>query len=188
CIDRIKKTQGPLRIADACTGSGCIAVTIAKECQRLSVPASIIAIDLSPEALDIAKQNVELHKVGDRVELMQADLLDAIPQDSCDFVLSNPPYVSEEEYTKLDKSVRNYEPKMALVAGESGTQIIGRLIEQAALKLKTGGWLIFEHSPMNAAKCQEILSQSHTPSGPWSDVRTIKDLSGLARVTLARRP
>ncbi|MFM7516112.1 MAG: peptide chain release factor N(5)-glutamine methyltransferase [Pirellula sp.] len=188
CIDRIKKTQGPLRIADACTGSGCIAVTIAKECQRLSVPASIIAIDLSPEALDIAKQNVELHKVGDRVELMQADLLDAIPQDSCDFILSNPPYVSEEEYTKLDKSVRNYEPKLALVAGESGTQIIGRLIEQAALKLKTGGWLIFEHSPMNAGKCQEILSQSHTPSGPWSDVRTIKDLSGLARVTLARRP
>lgn len=188
CIDRIKKAQGPLRIADVCTGSGCIAITIAKECQRLSVPASIIAIDLSPEALDIARQNIELHKVADRVELMQADLLDTIPQDSCDFILSNPPYVSEEEYTKLDKSVRNYEPKMALVAGESGTQIIRRLIEQAAVKLKPSGWLIFEHSPMNAQKCQEILSQSQTPSGPWSDVRTIKDLSGLARVTLARRP
>lgn len=188
CIDRIKKAQGPLRIADVCTGSGCIAITIAKECQRLSVPASIIAIDLSPEALDIARQNVELHKVADRVELMQADLLDTIPQDSCDFILSNPPYVSEDEYTKLDKSVRNYEPKMALVAGESGTQIIRRLIEQAAVILKPGGWLIFEHSPMNAQKCQEILSQSQTPSGPWSDVRTIKDLSGLARVTLARRP
>jgi release factor glutamine methyltransferase len=188
CIDRIKKSQGPLRIADVCTGSGCIAITIAKECQRMNVPASVIAIDLSPEALEIAKQNLELHKVQDRVEMIQADLLEAIPDESCDFILSNPPYVSEEEYSKLDKSVRNYEPKMALVAGNSGTEIIQRLVDQAALKLKPSGWLIFEHSPMNAAKCLEILSQSQTPSGPWSDVRTVKDLSGLARVTIARRP
>jgi len=188
CIDRIKKSQGPLRIADVCTGSGCIAITIAKECQRMNVPASVIAIDLSPEALEIAKQNLELHKVQDRVEMIQADLLEAISDESCDFILSNPPYVSEEEYSKLDKSVRNYEPKMALVAGNSGTEIIQRLVDQAALKLKPSGWLIFEHSPMNAAKCLEILSQSQTPSGPWSDVRTVKDLSGLARVTIARRP
>jgi release factor glutamine methyltransferase len=188
CIDRIKKSQGPLRIADVCTGSGCIAITIAKECQRMNVPASVIAIDLSPEALEIAKQNLELHKVQDRVEMIQADLLEAIPDESCDFILSNPPYVSEEEYSKLDKSVRNYEPKMALVAGNSGTEIIQRLVDQAALKLKPSGWLIFEHSPMNAAKCLEILSQSQTPSGPWADLRTVKDLSGLARVTIARRP
>ena len=188
CIDRIKKSQGPLRIADVCTGSGCIAITIAKECQRMNVPASVIAIDLSPEALEIAKQNLELHKVQDRVEMIQADLLEAIPDESCDFILSNPPYVSEEEYSKLDKSVRNYEPKMALVAGNSGTEIIQRLVDQAALKLKPSGWLIFEHSPMNAAQCLEILNQSQTPSGPWSDVRTVKDLSGLARVTIARRP
>ncbi|MEK0424740.1 MAG: Release factor glutamine methyltransferase, partial [Planctomycetota bacterium] len=157
CIDRIKKSQGPLRIADVCTGSGCIAITIAKECQRMNVPASVIAIDLSPEALEIAKQNLELHQVQDRVEMIQADLLEAIPDESCDFILSNPPYVSEEEYSKLDKSVRNYEPKMALVAGNSGTEIIQRLVDQAALKLKPSGWLIFEHSPMNAAKCLEIL-------------------------------
>ncbi|MFN5275533.1 MAG: peptide chain release factor N(5)-glutamine methyltransferase [Planctomycetota bacterium] len=188
CIDRIKKSQGPLRIADVCTGSGCIAITIAKECQRMNVPASVIAVDLSPEALEIAKQNLELHKVQDRVEMIQADLLEAIPDESCDFILSNPPYVSEEEYSKLDKSVRNYEPKMALVAGNSGTEIIQRLVDQAALKLKPSGWLIFEHSPMNAAKCLEILSQSQTPSGPWADLRTVKDLSGLARVTIARRP
>ncbi|MBU6384591.1 MAG: peptide chain release factor N(5)-glutamine methyltransferase [Planctomycetes bacterium] len=188
CVDRIKKSQGPIRIADACTGSGCIAVTIAKECKRLNVPAHIIATDISPQALEVAKQNIQLHGVQDTVESTLADLLDPVPDGSLDFVLSNPPYVSEEEYEKLDKSVRNYEPKIALVAANSGTQIIERLIGQAALKLKAGGWLIFEHSPMNAQQCATKIAQLSTPNGPWSDTRTIKDLAGLPRITLARRP
>jgi len=188
CIDKIKKTQGPVRIADACTGSGCIAVTIAKECQRLHVAASVVATDLSPEAIEVAKQNIELHKVGDCVEVHCADLLDPIPEESCDFILSNPPYVSQEEYVQLDKSVRDYEPKIALVAGNAGTEIIERLIAQAAVKLKPGGWLIFEHSPMNAQQCVTLLAQATTPSGAWTDIRTAKDLAGLARVTMARRP
>ncbi|MFM8572998.1 MAG: peptide chain release factor N(5)-glutamine methyltransferase [Pirellula sp.] len=188
CIDRIKKLSGPIRIADACTGSGCIAITIAKECQRLNVLASLIATDLSSEALAVAEQNVQLHQVQDRVELVQADLLDPLPDSSCDFVLSNPPYVSEEEYLKLDKSVRNYEPKIALVAANRGTQIIERLIAQASKKLKPGGWLIFEHSPMNANECMEMLTKAPTPNGPWADLRTVKDLAGLPRVSIARRP
>lgn len=188
CIDRLKKAKGPFRIVDACTGSGCIAITIAKECQRLQVEATLVATDVSAEALQVARQNVELHGVQDRVELIQGDLLVGIPDHSCDFVLSNPPYVSEAEYTNLDKSVLNYEPKIALVAGNQGTEIIQRLIEQAAVKLKSGGWLIFEHSPMNASLCSELLKGASTPSGPWSDIKTIKDLSGLARVSVARRP
>ena len=194
CIDRLKKAQGPFRIADACTGSGCIAITIAKESQRLGLPASIVATDLSPEALQVAKQNIEQHNVQDRVETFQADLLEPLADSSCDFVLSNPPYVSDLEYQKLDKSVRDYEPKMALVAGPSGMEIIERLVAQAAVKLKPGGWLIFEHSPMIASQCTELLASTATPSGAstpsglWSDLRTIKDLAGLPRVTVARRP
>jgi release factor glutamine methyltransferase len=188
CLDRIKKSQGPLRIADVCTGSGCIAVTIAKECQRLNVPVSLVATDLSPQALEVATQNIQLHGVQDSVELIQADLLGSIPDGSLDFVLSNPPYISEQEYVKLDMSVRNYEPKVALVAGNFGTQIIERLIGQAALKLKSQGWLIFEHSPMNAPQCADLLAQLPTPNGPWDQTRTIKDLAGLSRITVARRP
>lgn len=188
CIDRMKKLQGPMLIADACTGSGCIAITIAKECQRLQLTVSLIATDISSEALQVARQNVELHSVQDRVELVQSDLLEGIDDATCDFVLSNPPYVSEEEYATLDRSVRSYEPKIALVAANQGTEIIRRLIEQAAVKLKSGGWLIFEHSPMNASLCAELLQASSTPSGPWSDIRTVKDLAGLPRISLARRP
>ena len=190
CIDRIKKNppQSPLRIADVCTGSGCIAVTIAKECQRLGFPAELIAMDLSNEALEVAKQNIQLHNVQNSVETLQGDLLDTIPENSCDFILSNPPYISDEEYLKLDKSVRDYEPKMALLSSPSGLEIIKRLIDQAASKLKTGGWLIFEHSPMIAQECNSQLSQSKTPTGPWSDIRLVKDLAGLARVSIARKP
>lgn len=189
CIDRIKKIppQSPLRIADVCTGSGCIAVTIAKECQRLGFPAELIAMDLSVEALEVAKQNIQLHNVQNSVEILQSDLLDALPENSCDFILSNPPYISDEEYLKLDKSVRDYEPKMALVSSPSGIEIIKRLIAQAATKLKSGGWLIFEHSPMIAQECNSQLSQSNTPTGPWSDIRLVKDLAGLARVSIAKK-
>lgn len=190
CIDRIKKNppQSPLRIADVCTGSGCIAVTIAKECQRLGFQAELIALDLSNQALEVAKQNIQLHNVQNSVETLQGDLLDPLEENSCDFILSNPPYISDEEYLKLDKSVRDYEPKMALVSSPSGIEIIKRLIDQAAAKLKTGGWLIFEHSPMIAQECNSHLSQSKTPTGPWTDIRLVKDLAGLARVSIARKP
>jgi release factor glutamine methyltransferase len=185
-----------LRIADVCTGSGCIAVTIAKECQRLGFPAELIAIDLSTQALEVAKQNIQLHNVQNSVKALQGDLLDvtpgatpeAIPENSCDFILSNPPYISDEEYLKLDKSVRDYEPKIALVSSPSGLEIIRQLIDQAATKLKTGGWLIFEHSPMIAQECNSLLLQSKTPTGPWADIRLVKDLAGLARVSIARKP
>lgn len=190
CIDRIKKNppQSPLRIADVCTGSGCIAVTIAKECQRLGFQAKLIALDLSNQALEVAKQNIQLHSVQNSVKTLQGDLLDPLEENSCDFILSNPPYISDEEYLKLDKSVRDYEPKMALVSSPSGIEIIKRLIDQAAAKLKTGGWLIFEHSPMIAQECYSHLSQSKTPTGPWTDIRLVKDLAGLARVSIARKP
>ncbi len=190
CIDRIKKNppQSPLRIADVCTGSGCIAVTIAKECQRLGFQAELIALDLSNQALEVAKQNIQLHNVQNSVETLQGDLLDPLEENSCDFILSNPPYISDEEYLKLDKSVRDYEPKMALVSSPSGIEIIKRLIDQAAAKLKTGGWLIFEHSPMIAQECNSLLLQSKTPTGPWAEIRLVKDLAGLARVSIARKP
>ncbi len=190
CLDRLKKLPTPnphtppTQIVDACTGSGCIAVTIAKEAQRIAKPVAVTAIDISTDALAVARQNVELHQVQNNVSCVEADLLSTIEPNSCDFILSNPPYVSLAEFEKLDKSVRNFEPRLALVSGEQGTEVIQRLIAQSAQCLKPGGWLIFELSPMIFATCRSALESS----GIWQDVRQVKDLAGLPRVLVAQKP
>lgn len=190
CLDRLKKLPTPnpdtppTQIVDVCTGSGCIAVTIAKEAQRIAKPVAVTAIDISSDALAVARQNVELHQVQNIVSCIEADLLSTIEPNSCDFVLSNPPYVSLAEFEKLDKSVRNFEPRLALVSGEQGTEVIQRLIAQSAQCLKPGGWLIFELSPMIFADCRTALESS----GYWQDIRQVKDLAGLPRVLVAQKP
>lgn len=190
CLDRLKKLHTPnpdttpIQIVDVCTGSGCIAVTIAKEAHRISKPVEVTAIDLSPDALAVARQNVELHQVQNNVSCVEADLLSNVATNSCDFVLSNPPYVSLAEFEKLDKSVRDFEPRLALVSGEQGTEVIQRLIAQSAQCLKPGGWLIFELSPMIFPDCRTALESS----GNWQDVRQVKDLAGLPRVLVAQKP
>lgn len=190
CLDRLKKLptpnpdSPPIQIVDACTGSGCIAVTIAKEAQRIAKPVAVTAIDISSDALAVARQNVELHQVQNMVSCIEADLLSTIEPNSCDFVLSNPPYVSLAEFERLDKSVRNFEPRLALVSGEQGTEVIQRLIAQSAQCLKPGGWLIFELSPMIFANCRASLESS----GNWQDIRQVKDLAGLPRLLVAQKP
>jgi len=184
CLDRLKKRDGSVRVVDVCTGSGCIAVTIAKEGLRLGKALSVAAVDISPGALGVAKLNAERHQVSGIVECIEGDLLGPIEPSSCDFVLSNPPYVSESEFQKLEKSVRDFEPKLALVSGESGTEIIERLIDQGWDRLKPGGWIVFEHSPMIAETCQKLLEVS----GRWREIRQVKDLAGLARVLVAQKP
>lgn len=190
CLDRLKKLptpnpdSPPIQIVDVCTGSGCIAVTIAKEAQRIAKPVAVTAIDISSDALAVARQNVELHQVQNMVSCIEADLLSTIEPNSCDFVLSNPPYVSLAEFEKLDKSVRNFEPRLALVSGEQGTEVIQRLIAQSAQCLKPGGWLIFELSPMIFANCRASLESS----GNWQDIRQVKDLAGLPRLLVAQKP
>lgn len=190
CLDRLKKLptpnpdSPPIQIVDVCTGSGCIAVTIAKEAQRIAKPVAVTAIDISSDALAVARQNVELHQVQNMVSCIEADLLSTIEPNSCDFVLSNPPYVSLAEFEILDKSVRNFEPRLALVSGEQGTEVIQRLIAQSAQCLKPGGWLIFELSPMIFANCRASLESS----GNWQDIRQVKDLAGLPRLLVAQKP
>jgi len=182
-LDRIKAgnpTDHPFRIADVGTGSGAIAVAVAKH-----APAcTITAIDISPEALEVARSNAERHGVADRIQWLQSDLFAAVPaKEEFDFIISNPPYVSESEWRGLSKTVREFEPHIALVAGPDGTEVITQLIPQAAKCLQIGGWLLMEISPM----IEEAVRAKIAKDGRFEPAETTKDLSGVPRVIKARR-
>ena len=170
---------GTIEIADVGTGSGCIAVAVAKHITN----ARVTACDLSSEALAVAKRNVDLHQMGDRINLVQSDLLDGIPELQFDIILSNPPYVGEDEVDTLDESVRQYEPAIALFSGGQGTDMIQRLLDDAQLRLKPGGMLIFETSPIIMENCLERLKSAVG----LERVKTVKDLAGHPRLVVARK-
>lgn len=182
-LDRLKQRPAdaePARIVDVGTGSGAIAVTVAKH-----APTAIVtAVDLSPGALDVARGNAAAHGVAERISFIEGDLLSALPPDSrFDIVVSNPPYVSRQEMEQLAPEVHNHEPHLALVGGETGTEVIARLAPQAAERLLPGGCLIMEISPMIEAQVRELLAAD----GRWQAIHVKKDLAQLPRVVEARR-
>jgi release factor glutamine methyltransferase len=179
-LDLAKPTDAEWTIADVGTGSGVIAVCAAK----WLAASRIVALDISRKALDVAAANAGDHGVRDRIDFIESDLFARVPPErTLDFIVSNPPYVAESEVAQLSRDVRDYEPRHALVAGPSGTEVIARLIDQAGERLKPGGWLLTEISPQIESAVRELLA---------SDKRfelgaTVKDLAGLGRVIQAQR-
>lgn len=165
-----------VRIVDVGTGSGCIALALAKEMQG----AEIHATDVSGAALEIARANAARHGLGGRIEFHQTDLLAGLPPDF-DFIVSNPPYVGESEEDHVQLEVRRYEPRSAVFAGPSGTEVIARLIPRALLALRPGGWLVLEISGTIVSPVQQLLQS-------WEEVRLISDLQSIPRVVQARKP
>jgi release factor glutamine methyltransferase len=146
--------------------------------------ARVIAVDISSAALAVARENAAALQVAGRIEFWQSDLLAASPpEQQFDVIVSNPPYIGEQELATLSPSVRDYEPRSALIAGPTGTEIIERLIPQAAERLLPGGWLIMEVSPIIAGRVVELLAAD----GRYEAAVVTKDLAGLARVVKARR-
>lgn len=182
CLEKMqpRSEDSPARIADVGTGSGAIAVALAVHSPR----SRITAIDVSSAALAVASRNVEQHRVGDRVELLEGDLFSNVDANrQFDVIVSNPPYVSESELVQVSRDVREFEPRLALVSGPTGTEIIERLVAQAAERLVSGGWLIFEMSPMIEGRVRALLADR-----PEFDAPSIrKDLAGLPRVVIVRR-
>ena len=179
-IKELPADEEPIEVADVGTGSGIIAVSVAKHAPRVRVTA----VDRSAAALAIARENAERHGTGERVEFLESDLLAAVPAErkfAC--IASNPPYVSESEYEALSPEVREHEPREALVAGPSGTEVIERLLPQAAQCLQPGGALLLEISPMLQQRVEELVAAS----GSWQLSPTVKDLAGHARVICATR-
>lgn len=199
-IERIgaSRRNSKLRIADVGTGSGCIAVALAKEFPN----AEIAATDISAAALEIAKRNAARHHVAARMQLAQADLLEATfhrspnaesqgPPESqvtshesrpFDLIVSNPPYIAESEATALQREVREYEPQVALFAGPSGLQFYARLIEQAESRLVARGSLILELGFGSAERVCEMIEAR----GVWTSVAVTNDLAGIPRVLAAQ--
>lgn len=180
-LDLIKaRTSGPLTICDVGSGSGIIAVSVAKHVPE----AKVVAVDISPAALRIAQLNATEHGVAERIEFIQSDLLEKLAdRPPFDFVVSNPPYVSEAEFEKLAPDVAKYEPRLALVSGPKGTEVIERLIPQAAEHLQPGGSLLMEISPMIHEAVEALVDgEPRLRRGP-----TVKDLARHPRVVQAVR-
>ena len=175
-------STAPLKMLDVGTGSGAIAVAFAVHCPE----SRVTAVDISEDALEVARWNAKQHDVEERIDFLHSDLLEAVETpEQFDLICSNPPYISEKEFAELDVSVREHEPTSALVSGPDGTEIIKRLLAEAYPRLKPGGRLIIELSPMIADACQDLAEQ--IPE--LGDLRFIKDLAGHRRIlSLARLP
>jgi release factor glutamine methyltransferase len=164
-----------LRIVDAGTGSGCIALVLAKKFPQ----ADIHATDISSDALEIARANAARHQLDGRIQFHETDLLQGLEPNAFDFVVSNPPYVGESEEDQVQFEVRKFEPHLAVFAGPTGLEVIERLISEARGTFKPGGWLVMEISGTIAGGVGRLLAG-------WSDVRITNDLQGIPRVISAR--
>jgi release factor glutamine methyltransferase len=165
-----------LRIVDVGTGSGCIALALAKELPE----AEVHATDVSREALEIARANAARHQLENRIQFHETDLLSGMDRNAFDFVVSNPPYVGESEEDTVQLEVRKFEPRNAVFAGPKGTEVIARLIPQARARLRPGGWLVMEVSGTIADSVQRMLDA-------WDEVQIKADLQAIPRVVIARR-
>jgi release factor glutamine methyltransferase len=172
-----------ITIVDIGTGSGNIAVSLAKNLSNVEIYAS----DISQEALEIAKENVQRHKVTDKVQLLHGDLSGAfishVDQGSVDFIVSNPPYVSELEWKNLEPELRDHEPREALVAGKDGLCFYRQIIKEATDWLMPDGYLVIEIGETQANTIIKLMeSERH-----FDDIEVIKDLQGKERVISVRQ-
>jgi release factor glutamine methyltransferase len=170
-------------LADVGTGSGCIAITLAKELPQ----AHFYASDISPAALAVAQRNAARHNVSDRIHFAHHSLLANAKANDRDLVffdaiVSNPPYIGRRESASLEREVRDHEPPQALYGGEEGYELYGDLIAQAAAHLKPGGLLVLELGHNSLAAVQPLLAEP-----AWSYVNVTNDLAGIPRVIAAER-
>jgi len=166
--------EATIRICDVGTGSGAIAIALATALPQ----ARVTAIDVSPAALAVARENAERHGVAGRVRCVESDLLSAVGGEKFDVVVSNPPYVQNGEV--LEVQVREYEPHAALFAGPTGLEVYRRLIPEAGNTLVAGGWLVMEVGQGQREAVAELL-------GGWEQVSFLDDLQGIPRVAIAQR-
>jgi release factor glutamine methyltransferase len=192
-IEFLRRRNGPQFVCDLCTGCGCIAVAIAKNFSQ----AKIIATDICDAALNVAAKNIEKHKLKDRITLLSGDLFDPIvpqldvekpvrhsPGDGgFDLIVCNPPYVSADEYEKLEKNVKDYEPKLALFAGIDGLDVYRRIIKEVDQFLKSDAALMLEIGYAQGRAIKKLLEQA----GAFAEIKVEKDFHDNDRIVTAFR-
>ncbi len=164
------------RVADIGTGGGCIALSLALE----GAFDMVTAVDRSAEALSLAKVNRDL--TAAQVSLVQADLCAPLGAGSLDALISNPPYLTVDEYSSLETSVRDWEPPMALVSGEDGMAATARLLDEGRSVVRPGGWLALE---LDCSRAAVVAGQAAVLG--WTEVTIHMDLFGRERYLLAQR-
>lgn len=169
---------GRPKLVDVGTGSGAIALALAKELQS----AEVLAVDVSTSALEIALANAARLQLESRIQFQESNVLNSVVRDgSFDFVVSNPPYVALSEADKVQDVVKKYEPKVAVFAGEDGLDIIRRLIPQAREALRSGGYLVMEIGYSMSEAVMGIMEG-------FEEVHAVPDLAGIPRVVVGRKP
>lgn len=177
-VARLKASDGPGRVWDACTGSGCVAVATAANAPR----ATVLATDISPQAVALAAENAAAHGLGDRVWCRQADLLtlpaDCADRKTFDVITANPPYVAEGD--EIAESVR-HEPTAALYGGRDGLDFIRRIVAEAPDFLAPVGALIMEFGFHHADDVRDLVCAT----GAFGEPRIIRDRQEIERVVVA---
>lgn len=180
-IEAAMKLVGAEEVVSFCdvgTGSGCIAITLLTQLPL----ARATAVDVSVPALEIAKRNAARHRVTDRIELMFSDCFASVPRQTFDLIVSNPPYVAEDEVATLQREVRDFEPRVALTAGADGLDVIRRLVVDAQSYLKRRGHLLFEIGFDQHETVGDLIDAQ-----AWELLDIHQDLQGIPRTVALRK-
>jgi len=192
CISNIWDKE-EINVLDMCTGSGCIAISIYK---RAKVPLKVTAVDISPDALEVAKRNAAFNDAA-CINFVESNLFEKINENICgknskecgtmgagplyDVIVSNPPYIPTEVVKGLMPEVRDYEPHLALDGTEDGLEFYRRITEDSVKYIKEGGYLLYEIGCEQGNAVKEIMLDNG-----YEDIEIIRDLAGLDRVVAGR--
>jgi release factor glutamine methyltransferase len=175
-LELLKNDLQP-HVADIGTGSGCIAISLLHELPE----ARAVATDISPAALGVAQRNADRHGVSNRLKLIESNGFAAMDERGLSLIVSNPPYVGEDELESVQREVR-HEPRVALVAGDDGLSLIRRLLLEARPYLRSGGHLVFEIGLGQSTLVEQLIDAE-----VWTLLEIRSDLQGIPRTVVLRR-